>query len=841
MNQIRAVKQLLIVVALLLLTSHNLFAAAKKNHSKKKTNGVELTSEDIEVSYTDRVLSSFVSFYKQGIDEKLYLQTDKPYYSSGERIWFKGYLLNAITHMPLNLSNFIYVELVNDKNELISRVKVKRDEASGFNGYVAMNPALEPGDYTLRGYTRWINNKDEAFSFSKNIKIVSPITRKSGSDSNDRAALKAAKAAEDKAAKEAAAKVEAVKNMDFKVQFMPEGGALLANTPQIIAFKALAEDGLSVDVTGQIFNSKMELMTDIASTHKGMGMFQFNAKKGESYVAIMKSSNGKEVTVTMPPVESAGVALKVSRIADKVYYQILTTDPKLIEGGHVVIHSRGQIISANRAKVEPAGMPLSLLRDGVSSFSIVDANNQVISERLIFKKPAALPQLKFTCSAENFGSRALARYRVSVLDTAGKPVKGEFAVSVTDNNSIELDPAKDNMLSYLLLSSDIKGHIEDPGLYFTENTPEKEYQLDLLMRTQAWRRFDLGEVLAGTTPKPTSFYEDVASIGGSVKGFFGNNANRPRMIVMCSQLNYYDVFDLDESSHFKLVLDIPDSTTYIVRTQGRRGGTALTVNIKPESFPSFSPSIFSRTELADPPTAFVNQSKDKFFYEGGMQTIELESISVTTERTSASNDGLIASQSTSREMLEAMTGMSFTDVLNTIPGLKVATDDEMGTTEVYYKDSSEPIRFIVNGMDEEYTNISHMTSDNIEQIDLFTGADASAFMDAEGGVITITLRDISELQTADLANIAYVTRLGYQHPAKFFQPSYEIASVKSTWPPDFRTTIYWDGAIKPDSYGNINFGFYTADKATTYTVTIEGITESGEVCRGTATMDRTLR
>ncbi len=835
MKRFFAVKPLLLVVALLLMTSLDLSAATAKKKTPKKGAAVELAAQDAEVSYADRVLSSFLSFYKQGIDEKLYIQTDKPYYSSGERIWFKGYLLNAITHMPLNLSNFIYVELSNSKGDLISRVQVKRDEASGFNGYIAMNPTIEPGDYTLRAYTRWITNKDEGFVFSKNIKIVSPVTQKAA----EKTSARAAKAAEEKAEREAA--IKAAKSMDFKVQFLPEGGALLANVPQIIAFKALAEDGLSMDVTGQIFNSKMELVTDIASTHKGMGMFQFNAKKGESYIAVMKSANGKEINVTLPTVENSGVALKVSRIADKFYYQILTTDPKLIEGGHVVIHSRGQIVSANKAKIEPAGIPVALLRDGISSFSIVDAKNQVISERLVFKKPTALPQFKFTCSAENFSGRSLARYRVGVLDSEGKPVKGDFAVSVTDNNSVELDPAKDNMLSYLLLSSDIKGHIEEPGLYFTENTPEKDYQLDLLMRTQAWRRFDLGEVLAGTAPKPTSFYEDVASISGSVKGFFGNNANRPRMMVMCSPLNYYDVFDLDESSRFKLVLNIPDSTTYIVRTQGRRGGAALSINIKSETYPTFSPSIFSRKELAEPPTAFVNQSKDKFFYEGGMQTIELESISVTTERTSASNDGLIASQSTSRDMLESMTGMSFEDVINSMTGIKIATDDETGTTEVYYKDATEPIRFIVNGVDDEYSNLSHMTSDMIEQIDIFAGADASAFMDSSGGVITITLRDISEIDSADLANIAYVTKLGYQHPAKFFQPSYEIASVKSTWPPDFRTTIYWDGAIKPDSYGNINFGFYTADKASTYTVTIEGITESGEVCRGTTTMERTLR
>ena len=30
--------------------------------------------------------------------EKLYLHLDKPFYGAGEKIWFKGYLVNSVTH-----------------------------------------------------------------------------------------------------------------------------------------------------------------------------------------------------------------------------------------------------------------------------------------------------------------------------------------------------------------------------------------------------------------------------------------------------------------------------------------------------------------------------------------------------------------------------------------------------------------------------------------------------------------------------------------------------------------------------------------------------------------------
>ena len=45
--------------------------------------------------------------------EKLYLHLDKPFYGAGEKIWFKGYLVNSVTHQDNTQSNFIITELVN--------------------------------------------------------------------------------------------------------------------------------------------------------------------------------------------------------------------------------------------------------------------------------------------------------------------------------------------------------------------------------------------------------------------------------------------------------------------------------------------------------------------------------------------------------------------------------------------------------------------------------------------------------------------------------------------------------------------------------------------------------
>ena len=52
-------------------------------------------------AFSEQTFQRFVSMYEKGIAEKLYLQLDKPYYSAGENIWIKGYLVNAVTLAPM--------------------------------------------------------------------------------------------------------------------------------------------------------------------------------------------------------------------------------------------------------------------------------------------------------------------------------------------------------------------------------------------------------------------------------------------------------------------------------------------------------------------------------------------------------------------------------------------------------------------------------------------------------------------------------------------------------------------------------------------------------------------
>lgn len=82
----------------------------------------------------EQVLTNYFQELGKTPQEKLYLHLDKSYYGAGETIWFKGYLLNAITHRDNSPSNYIYVELVDKGDSVLYRYKYKRDTVVGFRG-----------------------------------------------------------------------------------------------------------------------------------------------------------------------------------------------------------------------------------------------------------------------------------------------------------------------------------------------------------------------------------------------------------------------------------------------------------------------------------------------------------------------------------------------------------------------------------------------------------------------------------------------------------------------------------------------------------------------------------
>ncbi|MCR5849404.1 MAG: hypothetical protein K6G92_01670 [Bacteroidaceae bacterium] len=83
----------------------------------------------------------------------------------------------------------------------------------------------------------------------------------------------------------------------------------------------------------------------------------------------------------------------------------------------------------------------------------------------------------------------MSHYEKVELKVAGNAKSAPISLAVRDGN--QSDPIFDNgnIMVEMLLSSEIKGFIPNPGWFFEKDDEEHRQALDLLMMTQGWRRF----------------------------------------------------------------------------------------------------------------------------------------------------------------------------------------------------------------------------------------------------------------------------------------------------------------------------------------------------------------
>ncbi|MFR9553800.1 MAG: hypothetical protein SNH35_06095 [Rikenellaceae bacterium] len=798
--------------------------------------------------YKSRVINRFLEFYQHGIDEKLYLQTDKPHhYSTADTIWFKGFLVNAITHTPMAKSNFIYVQFVDEKGFLVKEIKVKRQEDSGFNGYIPLSSDLEPGNYSIRAYTKWMSSSDNDLFFQKTLKVITPLVdfsaEKEGVSQRDKTREEKREIKAEKTQNKA---LEARSGrLDFHLYFFPEGGALAAGVAQNVAFKAVAQDGLSIEVKGYLYNSKDERIGQFESSHLGMGVMQINLPYGEEYYVKVTSSEGLTKKIALPKSSLTDVGLTVKQVGEYVYYQPISLFAQVVEPLRAVIHSRGRIITVDEGELKN-GRRISLrsLYPGVNVISLVNLSGDVVAERIFFKRPTLMPSVDISPDRNNYPSRSKATVSLNIKSSNGKPAQGQFAVSVVDDNVVESDPARDNILSYLLLSSEIKGHVESPGLYFADNSRLTDHKLDLLMMTQGWRRFDLERIL---DPKAdlmrNEMYESVVNITGRVKSFWGTNARKTQLSVLSlnEDAQFFNIYYLDTTNVFNIKgVDIPEHTSFMIRVKGNNNGKYFTLKVDEETLPESKAAQFSREEEVVP-FNFVHQTVEKFYDIDNLRNIEIKSVIVTADEADGMNYSRPPQYVETRAELRPFRKKSFFKLLHTYPDISV---EEYA---VYYRRGTDTIppravKFIVNGNRENAPDVSLLTMDMIERVEFY---DEYIYSDPFGissgqdtGTFQITLVEGAVMPFWDMPNSVLYSPLGYQRVKKFYHPQYDTPQKREKSPKDYRMTIFWSGDITPDQDGNAEFEFYTADKDSSYRIVVEGVTTQGEICHTEALVKR---
>jgi hypothetical protein len=107
-------------------------------------------------------------------NEELYVQTDRDFYISGEKVYLKIYCLNRLTHKPSALSKVVYVSLLDSLNDPVVQTKIGINDFTG-SGMIILPGDLGTGNYYLASCTRWLQNfSPDLFSY-KAISVINPF------------------------------------------------------------------------------------------------------------------------------------------------------------------------------------------------------------------------------------------------------------------------------------------------------------------------------------------------------------------------------------------------------------------------------------------------------------------------------------------------------------------------------------------------------------------------------------------------------------------------------------------------------------------------------------------
>ena len=456
---------------------------------------------------------------------------------------------------------------------------------------------------------------------------------------------------------------------------------------------------------------------------------------------------------------------------------------------------------------------------------------------------------------QDYNSRELVQASVDLSEFAfADTIAGDFAVSVTDDRTILADSTT-SILANLLLQSDLQGRINNSAWYFESNDRCK--QLDILMMTQGWRRYDVPHALVGRIVEPQFPIEQGQMLSGTIRSEWKNKLMENAMIkVIAPRIRFAESVISDENGRW--IIDnvvFTDSIKFIAQAVNQKGSTLTNLSIDLDVFPTIAKiqtyKKFQKQDILDEQqVSYINNEKNRLQYIDGVANVLLDEVVVVKnkKRKPQSIYELVADKSFDYQYFERYSVTDYETAIQRIPGIMIKNNVLVSTRGA----KNELIGILVDGtrlegfegpsiggtIDDSFKLLKDMYPFHVvKQIDYIRGANALAFIgnDYGGGVISITTKDGTEKSKGSRdITIKTITPLGYQKPAEFYAPRYDTGNNGIGEGTDLRETLYWNPSVAIGNSKQARFNFYTNDVAnTSYTITVEGVTQSGELIHAT--------
>ena len=425
-------------------------------------------------------------FNKSLPQEKVYLHFDNTGYFKGETIWFKAYVVRADNSLPTDLSRIVYVELVDPTGDVVETRKLPVIDGVA-NGDIKLEGLLGSGFYEVRAYTRYMTNWGNGGIFSRVFPIFeAPKTDGDYSNMTMRKEKYNRRLPNIRSNDVNEGTVQ--KDRKLCVHFYPEGGKLVEGLTSRVAFLVTDKAGKHESYGGALLDENKEFVAATNTQHDGMGAFELTPDSKPKYLRV-QDTNGKQHDFLLPQAEKEGVVISVDMMRDDEVSVVVKTS-QAFSGrllGYTLMHN-GRIISADTVTCSQAvRIPYdrTALPGGVSQITFFTSDGRVQAERQFFICPKSSVADTVRVTTPQAYPKPCKKV---ILDIAARP-NSSLSLSAMDRATM-VNGKEGNALTWMLLTSDVKGYVANPDYYFEADDKAHRMAADLLMMVQGWRRYD---------------------------------------------------------------------------------------------------------------------------------------------------------------------------------------------------------------------------------------------------------------------------------------------------------------------------------------------------------------
>ncbi|MEM7109953.1 MAG: hypothetical protein AAF519_17130 [Bacteroidota bacterium] len=716
-----------------------------------------------------------------------------------------AYCVDASLHQPTEVSTVANIELIDAYGIAVKQERIRLLKGIG-EGQFFVSPDIRSGDYTLRAYTSWMKNFDSEFIFERQISILNP----SATLPKDSAGVSP--------------------DSNIALHFFPEGGDLVNGLKSKVALQIFtANDHHSgLKIAGLIFDNEDNEVAKFITSDRGYASFSLLPKRGKTYSARIKSDSSI-LSFDLPKAKNSGLTMRVSKTSTDDFKVNLDASPNFQKRVYFIIHTRGILRYAEQidlTRFEYFIIPKIQLNEGISHITIMDDNFNPLAERLIFKYPEVKEVLEVDLNRSYAN-----RQKVDLVIAANHLEASEKIAKISVSVFQKTGSTGNDIISNLFLTSDLKGNIVDPWLYFDPKNNSRESQLDLLMLTHGWRRFSWEKVMKGEKME-AKYPAEISSplLTGQLKRNDQGLLPQSLTVNIPGQESFISSVPIKEEGYFSFEIPFRASGQQLLFNANgsiklEQGQIEImspffvtSQKLNPiHSFPLASRKVFEQLnvniQLAQIYREFskingVNTHKHNTstrFYGRPDHTYQLDNYTRFETITDLFIEYIRAA------FLKKRKGQLKFFVFNNksekqIPALLLLDDVPIEDTD-----------FILG-----FDPLKLKTIEVVEDTYLFNGTSAPSlinFITYDGNLGGVSLPQY----------VLEKTYQGIQTPREFYSPDYSVDHEKLKRIPDYRNTLYWNPKAMVGDDGRANFEFYTADQAGTYQVEINGITDQGRV------------